>query len=226
MQYLAWRVLARLHQSITISFLLVGHTKFAPDWCFGLLKQRYRRTFVSSLQDLEDVVEKSADVNTAQIVGTQEGQVVVSVYDWATFLGEHFRKVPQMTSYHHFTFTVSKPGFVTMKKFSDSESISFKLLSDIAWVPTPYQLPPPILPSGLSSTRQWYLYNQIREFCREGTQDLVCPEPLVPLEQEEIQERQNVTYEEDIEAPPTKQPRKCGICGVPGHTRRTCQKQI
>ena len=37
MQYLAWRVFAGLHKSITISFLIVGHTKFAPDWAFGLL---------------------------------------------------------------------------------------------------------------------------------------------------------------------------------------------
>ena len=56
-----------LNQSITISFMLVGHTKFAPDWCFGLLKQRYRRTYVSSLQDIVDVVNVSADVNVAQV---------------------------------------------------------------------------------------------------------------------------------------------------------------
>ena len=43
MQYLAWRVMSGLNESIEISFLLVGHTKFAPDWCFGLLKQRLRR---------------------------------------------------------------------------------------------------------------------------------------------------------------------------------------
>ena len=56
-----------LNQSITISFMLVGHTKFAPDWCFGPLKQRYRRTYVSSLQDIVEVVNVSADVNVAQV---------------------------------------------------------------------------------------------------------------------------------------------------------------
>ena len=150
---------------------------------------------------------------------------MVSVYDWATFLGKHFHKVPQMKSYHHFTFAARKPGFVTMKKFSDSESISFELLSGMTWAPTPYQLPPPILPSELSSTRQWYLHNQIREFCHEGTQDLVCPEPSVPLEQEPVQEPCSVAHDEDVEERPAKQPWKCGICGVPGHTRQTCQKQ-
>ena len=44
MQYLEWYVLSGLNISITLSFLIVGHTKFSPDWCFGLLKQAYRQT--------------------------------------------------------------------------------------------------------------------------------------------------------------------------------------
>ena len=69
--------MAGLHMSVTMSFLLVGHTNLAPDWCFGLLKQRFHRTYVSSLQEIADVVESSADVNTAQLVGTQSGEVIV-----------------------------------------------------------------------------------------------------------------------------------------------------
>ena len=79
----------RLHRTITMSFMLVGHTKFSPDWCFGLFKQRYRCTFVSCLEDVVDVVNSSADVNVAQLVGTQSGEPVVPVYNWAAFLGEH-----------------------------------------------------------------------------------------------------------------------------------------
>ena len=51
-------------------FLPAGHTKFSPDWCFGLLKQRFRRSVVGSLDDLVEVVERSASVNKAQVVGT------------------------------------------------------------------------------------------------------------------------------------------------------------
>ena len=79
-----------------MSFMLVGHTKFAPDWCFGLFKQRYRRTFVSSLDDVVEVVNTSADVNVAQLVGTQSGQSVVPIYNWNLFLGAHFRNVPHL----------------------------------------------------------------------------------------------------------------------------------
>ena len=38
--YLLWRVLTGLHENITLSFMVAGHTKFSPDWCFGLLKKR------------------------------------------------------------------------------------------------------------------------------------------------------------------------------------------
>ena len=48
--YCAWRVATGLHKSITLNFLITGHTKFAPDWWFGLLKQAFRRHAVSSLQ--------------------------------------------------------------------------------------------------------------------------------------------------------------------------------
>jgi len=97
-QYLAWRVMVGLHDSITMSFMLVGHTKFSPHWCFGLLKQCYKKTFVSCLQDFVDIVNSSADVNTAQLACMQDGEVVMPMYDWAQFPGEHCRKAPQMKS--------------------------------------------------------------------------------------------------------------------------------
>jgi hypothetical protein len=52
MQYLAWRVMTGLNNYIEVSFMMVGHTKFAPDWAFGLLKQKFRRSKVGCLQDL------------------------------------------------------------------------------------------------------------------------------------------------------------------------------
>ena len=47
------------------------------------------------------------------------------------------------------------------------------------------ELPPTITPLGLFSTRQWYLYREIREYCRHGTEDSVCPKPSVPEDEEE-----------------------------------------
>ena len=226
MQYLTWRTLVGLHQKITISFLIVGHTKFAPDWCFGLLKQRFRKTYVSSLEDLVEVVNSSAAVNTAQLVGTQDGEVIVPCYDWSSFLGKYMNKVPKMKSYHHFTFSSASPGIVTLKQYSDSVSTTFSILKDSEWVPSAEDLPPTIPPSGLSNNRQWYLYRQIREFCREGTEDETCPKPALPPPEELPQVEQ--AEEEALETVPASQapkrpcPRRCGKCGETGHTRRTC----
>ena len=37
--YLAWRTILQLHLSVRCSFLIAGHTKFAPDRCFGIIKK-------------------------------------------------------------------------------------------------------------------------------------------------------------------------------------------
>ena len=79
--YYIWRVMTGLHHAIEYSFLVAGHTKFSPDWCFGLLKQKTRRTFTSSLFDIARAVEESASVNTSELVGLHNGTVLVPTYD-------------------------------------------------------------------------------------------------------------------------------------------------
>ena len=206
--------------------MLVGHTKFSPDWCFGLFKQRYRRTFVSCLEDVVSVVDSSADVNVAQLVGTQTGETVVPVYEWSVFLADHFRHVPHLKSCHHFKFSSANPGIVLLQELSDSESTSYQHLVDEDWYPDSTELPPVIQPAGLSHTRQTYLYQQIRAFCRPGTEDLTCPEPAEPCETVAQAPSSNSEDESGHCGPPrAKRLRRCGLCGATGHTRRTCTRR-
>ena len=102
--YCAWRVATGLHRSISLNFLVAGHTKFAPDWCFGLVKQAFRRHVVSSLQEMASVVNGSAVVNTAQLVGAEDGTTVVPVGDWQAYLNEFFKPLPGIKKYHHFRY--------------------------------------------------------------------------------------------------------------------------
>ena len=51
LDYLVWRVLTGRNRSIKLSFMLPGHTKFAPDRFFGQVKKLYRRTPVSTFCD-------------------------------------------------------------------------------------------------------------------------------------------------------------------------------
>jgi hypothetical protein len=40
LHYLMWRIHTGKNDSITLNFMIAGHTKFAVDWGFGLLKKR------------------------------------------------------------------------------------------------------------------------------------------------------------------------------------------
>ena len=57
MQYLLWRVMTGKNKTITISFMIVGHTKSAPDCFFGLIKKRFGHSAVFSLKEMVEVVK-------------------------------------------------------------------------------------------------------------------------------------------------------------------------
>lgn len=101
--YLAWRVMQGLHQTISLNFLITGHTKFAPDWCFGLVKQRFRKVRVCSLDELSDVVRTSTvtGVNIPQLVMSSNGDMNVIQCDWQK-LQEYFKPLTGIKSYQHF----------------------------------------------------------------------------------------------------------------------------
>ena len=212
-----WRVLTGQHDSITISFMMVGHTKFAPDWCFGFLKQRFRREKVSCLNDLAAVVSASSKHNIPQLVGKEDGMSYVPFYDWTAFLAPHFKKVPKIKSPHHFTIPSQKPGTLTMKLYADSVETTFNMLRG-DWEPSADQLPPIISPPGLSPEQAWYLHDNIRQYCTDETKDVVCPVPAVPRptafsDQDPLHvEATEVSSPPPLE-PPAKRPRVCGEAG-------------
>ena len=80
MCYLMWHVLTGQHDEITMSFLLVGHTKFSPDAGFGMLKSKFRLTNVGCLLDIASIINKSAAMNHTQLMGDQSGNVMVETY--------------------------------------------------------------------------------------------------------------------------------------------------
>ena len=71
--------------------MTVGHTKFAPDGCFGLVKQAFKRHAVSSVEELETVVNESACMNQAQLIGKEDRTSFVSVGEWQQHLTPYFR---------------------------------------------------------------------------------------------------------------------------------------
>ena len=59
-----------LNDDIECSFMIPCHTRFGPDWCFGLIKLKYKRSYVSSVSQLGDVVSNSTtkSINVPQHV--------------------------------------------------------------------------------------------------------------------------------------------------------------
>ena len=226
------------HTQITLSFLVVGHTKFSPDWCFGLFKRLYRKTKVGSLKDISRVVNESACCNFAQLVTAEDGTNVVPTLNWADFFAPYLKKIVGIKKYHHFRFTADEPGVVYTKFHCDTTESREELLKD-NWLPDPSFLPSVIIPKGLSTERQWYLFEKIRQFCPYDDQDLTCPEPTVPktasravtpvLEDEEVSlPPPQITVSRSTGAgdssalPPTKKARVCSTCKNKGHNSRTC----
>ncbi|KAL0969012.1 hypothetical protein UPYG_G00221560 [Umbra pygmaea] len=106
--YCAWRTMHKLHHCLELHFLIAGHTKFAPDWCFRLIKQCFRKTRVNTLSDIAGVVKDSTvtGVNILPLVGLEDGTVLVESYDWQHQLTPYFRPLSQINQYQHFRFTV------------------------------------------------------------------------------------------------------------------------
>ena len=245
-QYLLWRVMTGQHKHITLSFMIPGHTKFSPDWCFGLLKKKYRRTKVGGLTDLVGVVNESASVNTAQPTGLEDGSVLVTTYDWQEYFKTFCTKVNGIKKLHHLRFDSAHPGYIFVKERAESTEVKRSILKVKSWSPVADQLPPVLPPSGLSNQRQWYLFHKIREFCPENLKDITCPRPAAlpedsspsrspsatpppssspsstPLLTTTTAGATSTTTTTATDEPPAKRSRLCGACRQPGHNARTC----
>ena len=127
-QYLLWRVMTGQHKEITLSFMIPGRTKFSPDWCFGLLKKKYRRTKVGGLTDLVGVVNESATVNVAQPTGREDGSALVTTYDWQEYFKTFCTKVPGIKKLHHLRFDSVHPGCILVKEKAGSTEVKRSIL--------------------------------------------------------------------------------------------------
>ena len=225
LQYLAWRVLNGRNPTIKISFMIPGHTKFAPDRFFGLVKKLYRRTSVSTLADIEDVVKKSTTGNQnipQPTVDCRTGKRYVTWYKWDEHLSTFFRPLPGITKYHHFMLDVSALGSVSVKEYADAEEIAYKLTleDELCGI---HNMPPIITPVGMSPERKVYLYEKIRPFISsEEAAALTCPKPT---------SNQSECIAQSTENSKKPKTRKCSHCHQSGHFKTakgkiTCPKLL
>ena len=220
---LAWRVMTGLNRTIQLSFMLPGHTKFAPDRFFGQIKKLYRRTSVSTLSDIEEVVKSSIvdGRNIPQVtVDIRTGERHVTWYNWSVHMSGLFRSFPRISKYHHFRLDASEPGTVFAKEFANSDEIQYRIaLSDD--VPS-CELPTEITPSGMSVERRQYLFDNIRQYCStEEAANLTCPAPNTSQEVSPSHKRKRKEKKNPTETLPKrkKTERKCAHCRKTGRTK-------
>ncbi|XP_064862496.1 uncharacterized protein LOC135563592 [Oncorhynchus nerka] len=174
----------KLHYSLDLHFLIIGHTKFAPDWRFGLIKQSFRKTIVNTLSEIAGVVKDSTvtGLNIPQLVGLEDGTVLVESYGWQ-HLTPYFRALPQIKQYQHFrriTFSLQSSMLWSLVLLSPRSvrtvGTRLQLLLNADILPPIDDLPVQETP-GLDTARETYLFEKIREFCDEEAVDITCPAP-------------------------------------------------
>ncbi|XP_013394668.2 LOW QUALITY PROTEIN: uncharacterized protein LOC106162085 [Lingula anatina] len=176
--YFCWRVMRGMHTEVTLNFMPPGHTKFAPDWCFGLLKKCFRRSEVSCLNDLCSVVREStpvSKVNIPQLVGQENGIVHVPTYNWQAYFNPVCKQDGDK-KISHMRFSATNPGRVFYKSSLAEDELHVDLTS-VEQHAQLQNMPERIEPPGLSYERKLYLYQNIRQFVREYQKDVVCPNP-------------------------------------------------
>lgn len=177
--YAAWRVITGQHKKIHYGTMVAGHTKFAPDWHFGIWKSKWRHCDAETIGDVASTVRLSSKSghNIPHLTCDQDHPVQFS--EWKKFLGQFFMPLKNITSYHHFTLNSSEPGVVVCKKSVLSPEERFSLLRKDILI-NPNDRPTVSNAKGLDHNRQWYLYDEIRQFCySDSAKDLTCPKPVV-----------------------------------------------
>ena len=165
--------------------MLPYHTRFGPDWCFGLIKIKYKHSYVSAISQLAEVVLTSTtkSINIPQLISEPcSDNSLVPVRTWKVFLEACFRKIPNLTKYHHFRLSSSEPGKVFIREFQSSAEFGITIIKDQEKLQSALTIDPEIIrPPGLSAERAWYLYENVRQHCNGDVhKDSTCPNPSVP----------------------------------------------
>jgi hypothetical protein len=160
--------------------MVVGHTKFDPDWHFGVWKLKWRNSTAQTLGEVAATVNNSSrrGHNIAQLV--QDRDKPVHFFQWRSYLEKYFFSLKGLTRFHHFRMMADMPGVVVCRETPTSEPESFPLLRPRARVPRLPTMPKLEKIPGLDPARQWYLYEKIRPFCTSTmSKDITCPKPVV-----------------------------------------------
>ena len=99
----------------------------------------------------------------------------------ATFLASCFKPFVGIRKIQHFRFSRNSPGIVFSRNACDSAESEYNLLKRGVRSTrfSVYNLPPVLMPGGLSTDRAKYLHKDVRPFVRPEFRDTLCPSIFV-----------------------------------------------
>jgi hypothetical protein len=170
----AWLIMLKWYDDITVSFMIPGHTKFICDSFFGKIKKVYWKTKINTMDDIEQVVNISAEGNTAMRYKDSLGWVW---YDFNNFLKPNFKSLPNIKQYHHFRFSnsVDDIGKVYVSTKSGGEETPFLLLNNNNF--NANEELNTISTISLTNERKNYLYTKVRQHIDDPYKDVHFSKP-------------------------------------------------
>ena len=109
---------------------------------------------IECLDYIMRAVNDSGSPNVAQLVGTQNSEVILPMFKWNEYFEEVTVKtaLKEISQMHHFHLTSTAPGKVFLKGTDDDNEQCINFLK-FSWHPSSCDLPTPIIPPGLSLER-------------------------------------------------------------------------
>eukprot|EP00835_Amoeboradix_gromovi_P001932 NODE_99_length_20944_cov_0.552746.p4 type:complete len:294 gc:universal NODE_99_length_20944_cov_0.552746:8306-7425(-) len=86
---LCWLCLTNVCETITLKFMIKGHTKFLPDSCFGHNKKKYAAQNVFGIEQIKEIISDSSTVNECIIFPSRRFKDYRSKLD--NFFQRYFR---------------------------------------------------------------------------------------------------------------------------------------
>jgi hypothetical protein len=157
--------------NITINFMIPGHTKFICDSFFGKIKKTFRDNNINTIDDVENIINKSASVNIGLKYNNGIGW---NWYDFQGFFSQNFINCPHIKDYYHFRFSKLPQdlGKVYCSKKSGGDEISFNLLNNKNF--NIHEQLNILEVAIMSSERRKYLYKKIRQYVDNLYKDIYC----------------------------------------------------
>ncbi|XP_062612925.1 ceramide synthase 6-like [Saccostrea cucullata] len=108
-RYGMWRVMTGRHMTIEFSLMEAGHTKFHPDWHFGLWKVKWRGTTADNLEEVANSVAHSSrnNHNIPQLVEDPHTEVAKKI------------ELSERSIHHWLRKRAKKDSPSTMQKFTE-----------------------------------------------------------------------------------------------------------